>query len=130
MTSAATTDRGQPKVAASPEQGDPFGAFEGATEVDCLLRWGTATDELYAMRDDPSVAIRVAAFLRRALGRTVDLREQSGFLEPYVRLGNVEYSLIKDEGHGLPWGRSGAAPRATHQTRKERHALRVLHRIT
>jgi hypothetical protein len=83
------------------QRGIPLGPQEQAQMQQFARQWGTATDELYAMRDDPSVAIRVAAFLRRALGRTVDLREHSGFLEPFVRHGNVEYSLIKDEGHGL-----------------------------
>jgi hypothetical protein len=83
------------------QRGIPLGPQEQAQTQQFARQWGTASDELYAMRDEPAIAIRVAAFLRRALGRTVDLREQSGFLEPYVRLGNIEYSLIKDEGHGL-----------------------------
>ncbi|AEI13356.1 AAA family ATPase [Cellulomonas gilvus] len=62
---------------------------------------GSATDDLYALREQPEVALRVAAFVRRALGRAIDLRESAGFLDPYVRVGDAEYSLLRDEGHGL-----------------------------
>lgn len=62
---------------------------------------GTATQELYALREQPDVALRVAAFVRRSLGRAVELREASGFLDPVVRIADVEYSLFRDEGHGL-----------------------------
>lgn len=64
-------------------------------------QFGAGTDELYALREQPEVWLKVAAFLRRALRRTVDLRESAGFLDPYVRLGKAEYSLLRDEGHGL-----------------------------
>jgi hypothetical protein len=60
-----------------------------------------AVETLYALRQQPDVWLRVAAFIRRALGRTIELREQSGYLDPYVRLGNYDYSLFRDEGHGL-----------------------------
>jgi len=62
---------------------------------------GGATDELYALREQPDVALRVAAFLKRALGRIVVMQESSGFLDPRIRVGGVEYSLFRDEGHGL-----------------------------
>jgi predicted ATPase len=62
---------------------------------------GGALEELYTLKEQPEVWLRVAAFLRRALGRNVELRETAGFLDPYVRLGDVEYSLLRDEGHGL-----------------------------
>lgn len=62
---------------------------------------GTATEEYFALREQPEVLLRVAAFLRRALNRHIELRETSGYLDPFVRLGNVEYSLLRDEGHGL-----------------------------
>jgi hypothetical protein len=62
---------------------------------------GSATEELYALKEQPEVWLRVAAFLRGALGRSVELRESAGFLDPYVRVGDVEYSLLRDEGHGL-----------------------------
>jgi hypothetical protein len=60
-----------------------------------------ATEELYALREQPDVWLRVAAFLRRTLGRDVELRESAGYLDPYVRIGDLEYSLLRDEGHGL-----------------------------
>ena len=62
---------------------------------------GAATDELFVLRERPELRLRVAAFIRRALHRTIELRESSGFLDPFVRLGNVEYSLLREEGHGL-----------------------------
>ncbi|MDH2442556.1 AAA family ATPase [Amnibacterium sp. CER49] len=62
---------------------------------------GEASDELYALREQPEVWLRVAAFVRRTLGRVLDLRESAGFLDPYVRIDDVEYSLLRDEGHGL-----------------------------
>jgi len=60
-----------------------------------------ATEQMLVLHEQPDVALRVAAFLRRALGRVIELRETSGFLDPYVRIGSVEYSLLRDEGHGL-----------------------------
>ncbi|MEH1057089.1 AAA family ATPase [Micromonospora sp. CPCC 206171] len=60
-----------------------------------------ATQNLYALRDQPEVWLKVAAFIRRALGRIIELREDAGFLDPYVRVGDIEYSLLRDEGHGL-----------------------------
>lgn len=62
---------------------------------------GMATEQLLLLRDDPEIALRVAAFIRRALGRVIELRETSGYLDPFVRMGDIEYSLIRDEGHGL-----------------------------
>ena len=62
---------------------------------------GTATDVLLALRDDPVVGLKVAAFLRKALGRTIEFRENAGFFDPFIRLNDVEYSLLRDEGHGL-----------------------------
>jgi predicted ATPase len=62
---------------------------------------GMATEQMLVLHKQPDVALRVAAFLRRALGRVIELRETSGYLDPYVRVGNVEYSLLRDEGHGL-----------------------------
>lgn len=62
---------------------------------------GSATDELYALREEPEVWLRVAAFIRRTLGRSIELRESAGFLDPFVRVGDSEYSLLRDEGHGL-----------------------------
>ena len=60
-----------------------------------------AVEEVYALREQPEVWLRVAAFVRRALGRMVELRERDGFLDPYMRMGDHEYSLLRDEGHGL-----------------------------
>lgn len=62
---------------------------------------GVANDELYALREQGDVWLRVAAFIRKALGRVVELRESSGYLDPYVRIGEIEYSLMREEGHGL-----------------------------
>lgn len=62
---------------------------------------GAATGELFSLREQPEVWLRVAAFLRRALHRSVDLRESAGFLDPFVRVGATQYSLLRDEGHGL-----------------------------
>lgn len=62
---------------------------------------GMATEQMLVLHEQPDVALRVAAFLRRSLGRVIELRETSGFLDPYVRIGSVEYSLLRDEGHGL-----------------------------
>lgn len=60
-----------------------------------------AADELYVLREQPDIWLRVAAFLRRALGRVVELRESAGFLDPYVTIQGSAYSLLRDEGHGL-----------------------------
>lgn len=62
---------------------------------------GMATEQMLVLHEQPDVALRVAAFLRRALGRVIELRETAGFLDPFVRVGDVEYSLLRDEGHGL-----------------------------
>lgn len=62
---------------------------------------GSGIDEMYALKEQPEVWLRVAAFLRSALGRVLELRESSGLLDPYVRIEGVEYSLLRDEGHGL-----------------------------
>jgi len=62
---------------------------------------GSAIDEVYALREEPDVWLRVAAFVQRALGRSIELRETAGFIDPYVRIGDSEYSLLRDEGHGL-----------------------------
>lgn len=83
----------------SDYKGVPIGEFEQNRGTSRST--GTATDELYALREQPEVALRVAAFVRRALGRAIELRESAGFLDPFVRVGDVEYSLLRDEGHGL-----------------------------
>ncbi|MFC7850792.1 ATP-dependent endonuclease [Arthrobacter sp. NPDC057388] len=62
---------------------------------------GMATEQMLVLREQPQVALRVAAFLRKALGRVIELRETAGYLDPYVRIGSIEYSLFRDEGHGL-----------------------------
>ncbi|MCV2489360.1 AAA family ATPase [Geodermatophilus sp. YIM 151500] len=62
---------------------------------------GGGNEEMYVLKDQPEVGLRVAAFLKRTLGRMVELREESGFLDPYVTVGGIEYSLFRDEGHGL-----------------------------
>jgi hypothetical protein len=62
---------------------------------------GMATEQLLVLRDQPEVGLRVAAFIQKALGRTILLRESAGFLDPFVQIGSREYSLLRDEGHGL-----------------------------
>lgn len=62
---------------------------------------GSATEHYFALREQPEVLLRVAAFLRRALNRDIELRETSGYLDPYIRMGSTSYSLLRDEGHGL-----------------------------
>lgn len=62
---------------------------------------GLPLDDLYALREQPEVWIRVAAFIKRALHRDISLHESAGFLDPFVTLGSVQYSLLREEGHGL-----------------------------
>jgi hypothetical protein len=85
----------------SSYKGVPLGTQERGTAEQLSRSAGTAIAELYALKDQPEVWLRVAAFLRRALGRVIELRESSGYLDPYVRIGSSEYSLLRDEGHGL-----------------------------
>jgi hypothetical protein len=62
---------------------------------------GMATEQLSVLREQPEVGLRVAAFIQKALGRVINLRETAGFLDPFIQLGSREYSLLRDEGHGL-----------------------------
>lgn len=63
---------------------------------------GIGHDDIYALREQPEVGMRVAAFIKRALHRDIELRETSGYLDPFVRIGSsAAYSLLRDEGHGL-----------------------------
>jgi hypothetical protein len=62
---------------------------------------GTGVDDMYAITDHPEIWIRVAAFMRRALGRFVDIRQKNGKIDPYILTDEGEYSLLRDEGHGL-----------------------------
>ncbi|MFJ6391494.1 ATP-dependent nuclease [Streptomyces sp. NPDC091972] len=82
-------------------RGLPLGDQEKGQALRETTSSGQANSELYSLRDEPEVWLRVVAFLRRALGRYVDLRETSGYLDPYVRIGDSEFSLLRDEGHGL-----------------------------
>jgi hypothetical protein len=82
-------------------RGAPLGDDERNQSRGAAQQHGIAIDELYALREQPEVWLRVAAFLRRAVGRAVELREVSGYLDPYVRFGDAAYSLLRDEGHGL-----------------------------
>lgn len=89
---------------AVPEMASYKGIPLGESERSLATRFaqqGSGVGELYALKDQPEVWLRVAAFLRRALGRVVELRESAGFLDPYVRVGSAEYSLLREEGHGL-----------------------------
>lgn len=63
--------------------------------------YGSVVEELFALREQPEVLLRVGAFLRRALNRSIDMRETSGFMDPYIEMGDTEYSLLREEGHGL-----------------------------
>jgi len=83
------------------QRGVPVGGQERQQAREFSATHGSGVDELYALREQPDVWLRVAAFIRRALGRVVDLRVQAGFLDPHIRIGDVEYSLLRDEGHGL-----------------------------
>lgn len=82
-------------------QGIPLGIQERRSIDPFFLQGSRTLDELYCLKEQPDVALRVAAFIRRALGRNVELRESSGFLDPVVTTGGVTYSLFRDEGHGL-----------------------------
>lgn len=62
---------------------------------------GSAVEHYFALREQPEVLLQVAAFLRRALNRDIELRETAGYLDPFIRMGSVSYSLLRDEGHGL-----------------------------
>lgn len=85
----------------SSYKGVPLGDNERGMAASFAQNQGSAVAELYALKDQPEVWLRVAAFLRRALGRIIELRENAGYLDPYVQIGSVEYSLLRDEGHGL-----------------------------
>lgn len=82
-------------------RGIPLGDQERSQAGQFARQSGSGIDDMYALKDQPEVWLRVAAFLRRALGRVMELRENSGFLDPYIRVGNIDYSLLRDEGHGL-----------------------------
>jgi predicted ATPase len=82
-------------------KGVPIGDSERQQARSLVQSSGSAIDELYTLREEPDVWLRVAAFVQRALGRAVELRETAGFIDPYVRIGATEYSLLREEGHGL-----------------------------
>lgn len=82
-------------------KGVPLGNEERFQILEMSRSSGLATSDLFTLREEPDVLLRVAAFMRRVLGRTIELRETAGYLDPYVRIGSVEYSLLRDEGHGL-----------------------------
>lgn len=81
--------------------GPPLSTDERAWLNEQSRQHGMATDILLMLREDPVVGLKVAAFLKKALGRTIEFRENAGFFDPFVRIGSVEYSLLRDEGHGL-----------------------------
>jgi len=62
---------------------------------------GTGLDDIYAITDRPEILIRVAAFMRRSLHRFVEMREVNGRIDPFIVTDEGEYSLLRDEGHGL-----------------------------
>lgn len=63
--------------------------------------WGTANDTLHILREQPDTFLRLAALIRRAFGRRIRLIERSGFLDPVVEFEGQQYSLLREEGHGL-----------------------------
>lgn len=63
--------------------------------------WGTANDTLHVLREQPDTFLRLAALIRRAFGRRIRLVEKSGFLDPVVEFEGQQYSLLREEGHGL-----------------------------
>ncbi len=81
-------------------RGVPIGQDEMSTAAESR-RHGVGAEDLLALRQQPDVLLRVVAFLRRALGRQIEMRESAGFLDPWVRAGGLSYSLLRDEGHGL-----------------------------
>ncbi|MFC8923042.1 ATP-dependent endonuclease [Cellulosimicrobium sp. NPDC057127] len=84
-------------------RGVPLGE-ESLKEAQAMSRaygGGEALFSMHALHNQPDVELRTRAFLRRALGRTVELRENAGFLDPDVRMNGTEYSLFREEGHGL-----------------------------
>jgi hypothetical protein len=85
----------------SSYKGVPLGESERNQAASLSAQQGSGVGALYALKDQPEVWLRVAAFLRRALGRVIELRENAGYLDPYIRVGTAEYSLLRDEGHGL-----------------------------
>lgn len=82
-------------------QGPPLSKSERRSIDSSSKQHGVGTEHLLRLRDDPVVGLKVAAFMRKALGRVIVFRENAGFFDPYVRLNGVEYSLLRDEGHGL-----------------------------
>ncbi|QKZ19924.1 ATP-binding protein [Streptomyces chartreusis] len=82
-------------------KGLPIGEVERQQMASMAREKGMGNEELYSLKEQPEVWLRVAAFLRRALGRIIELRESAGNLDPFVRVGDIEYSLLRDEGHGL-----------------------------
>jgi predicted ATPase len=82
-------------------RGVPLGDQERNQARNLSQQSGSGIDEIYALKEQPEVWLRVAAFLRRALGRVIELRENSGYLDPYIRVDSIEYSLLREEGHGL-----------------------------
>ncbi|MET3974046.1 AAA family ATPase [Cellulosimicrobium sp. 4261] len=69
---------------------------------DYTAKFGVGADELYLLHDRPDLALRVASFIATTLGREVEVeRFADGYLDPVVRVGSLEYSLLRDEGHGL-----------------------------
>jgi hypothetical protein len=82
-------------------RGRPLGDQERRQGLQFATQAGTAIEELNSLREQPEVWLRVAAFVRRALGRSIELRESSGYLDPYIRVDEVSYSLLRAEVHGL-----------------------------
>lgn len=82
-------------------KGAPLGGSDRSNLEQQTKESGLATSDVYALKEQPEVALRVAAFLRKTLHREVEIRESAGYLDPYIRIGGTSYSLFRDEGHGL-----------------------------
>lgn len=63
--------------------------------------YGSAAEEYYELAGEPEVFLRVAALLRRVVGRGIEMRETNGYLDPQVTTTEATYSLFRSEGHGL-----------------------------
>ena len=74
---------------------------ESRSQLPNIARQGSAVAAMFALKDQPEVWLRVAAFMKNALGRSMELRENEGRLDPYIRVDGIEYSLFRGEGHGL-----------------------------
>jgi AAA domain, putative AbiEii toxin, Type IV TA system len=62
---------------------------------------GMASDAFYILRENPELRLKITALIRKVYGRDLRLPEITGLLDPRIVLDGAEYSLLRDEGHGL-----------------------------